>query len=75
MKNRSKIEKFIIIQKIEKVKELIAYNELNFSEIAFNLKYSSASHLAKQFKKITACTLSEYKKTKTEERNTIDNLL
>jgi len=55
------IEKFIIIQKIERVKELIAYNELNFSEIAFNLNYSSASHLAKQFKKVTGQTLSEYK--------------
>ena len=69
------IEKFIIIQKIERVKELIGYNELNFSEIAFNLNYSSASHLAKQFKKVTGFTLSEYKKTKPEERNTLDNLL
>jgi len=69
------IEKFIIIQKVEKVKELIEYNELNFSEIAFILNYSSASHLAKQFKRITGFTLSEYKKTKTEERNSIDNLL
>ena len=69
------IEKFIILQKIERVKELIEYNELNFSEIAFNLNYSSASHLAKQFKKITGLTLSEYRKTKPDERNTIDNLL
>jgi len=69
------IEKFIILQKIERVKELINYNELNFSEIAFNLNYSSASHLSKQFKKITGFTLSDYKKTKPEERNAIDNLL
>jgi len=69
------LEKFIIIQKIEKVKELIEYNELNFSEIAYNLNYSSPSHLAKQFKKITGLTLSEYKKTQTDGRNTIDNLL
>ena len=69
------IEKFIILQKIERVKELIDYNELNFTEIAFNLNYSSASHLSKQFKKITGFTLSDYKKTKPKERNTIDNLL
>lgn len=69
------IEKYIIIQKTERVKELIDYNELNFSEIAFNLNYSSASHLSKQFKKITGFTLSEYKKTKPKERNTLDNLL
>ena len=69
------IEKFIIIQKIERVKELIAYNELNFSEIAFNLNYSSASHLAKQFKKVTGFTLSEYKKPNEEERKLIDKPL
>jgi|APSaa5957512622_1039677.scaffolds.fasta_scaffold46353_2 AraC-like DNA-binding protein len=69
------IEKFIIFQKIEKVKELLDYNELNFSEIAFSLHYSSASHLSKQFKKITGFTLSEYKKTKPDERNSIDNML
>ena len=69
------IEKFIILQKIERVKELVSYNELNFSEIAFNLNYSSASHLSKQFKKITGFTLSEYKKSELERRNTIDNLL
>lgn len=69
------IEKFIISQKIERVKELIDYNELNFAEIAFNLNYSSASHLSKQFKKITGFTLSEYRKTKSEQRNTIDNML
>ncbi len=68
------IEKFIILQKIERVKELINYNELNFSEIAFNLNYSSASHLSKQFKEIVGFTLSAYKKTKIEERSTIDNV-
>ena len=69
------IEKFIILQKVEKVKELIEYNELNFSEIAFILNYSSASHLSKQFKNITGFTLSEYKKAKHGERNTIDNIM
>jgi AraC-like DNA-binding protein len=56
------IEKFIILQKIERVKELIKYDELNFSEISYRLNYSSASHLSKQFKIITGSTLSEYKK-------------
>ncbi len=69
------IEKFIILQKIAKVKELISYNELNFSEIAIRLNYSSASHLSKQFKNITGYSLSEYKKTKTEQRKSIDKLL
>lgn len=68
------IEKFIIIQKIERVKELIAYNELNFSEIAFNLNYSSASHLAKQFKKVTGQTLSEYKENALTNRTFINDV-
>ena len=68
------IEKYFIFQKIEKVKELLDYNELNFSEIAYVLNYSSASHLAKQFKSITGKTLSDYKKDKLAERNAIDNL-
>jgi AraC-like DNA-binding protein len=66
------IEKYIILQKIEKVKELIDYNELNFSEIAFQLNYSSAAHLSKQFKKITGYTLSQYKKNKPASRLPID---
>ncbi len=69
------IEKFIILQKIERVKEFISYNKLNFSEIAFTLNYSSPAHLSKQFKEIVGYTLSEYKKTKMGERNTIDNIL
>ena len=69
------IEKFIILQKIERVKEFISYNKLNFSEIAFTLNYSSPAHLSKQFKEIVGYTLSEYKKTRMGERNTIDNIL
>ncbi len=68
------IEKFIIIQKIERVKELIDYNELNFSEIAFNLNYSSAAYLSKQFKDITNMTLSEFKKLKNKNRNPLDKI-
>lgn len=68
------IEKFIILQKIERVKELIEYNELSFSEIAYLLNYSSPAHLSKQFKDITDLTLSEYKKQKNKERKTLDNI-
>ncbi|MFK5855863.1 MAG: AraC family transcriptional regulator [Bacteroidota bacterium] len=56
------IEKYIIIKKVEKVKELIGYDELNFSEIAFKVNYSSVAHLSKQFKQNTGLTLSQYKK-------------
>src|SRR2546428_2818120 len=50
------IEQYIIHQKIEKVKELLAYNEMNLSEIAFKLGYSSVAHLSSQFKKVTGLT-------------------
>ena len=56
------IEKYIILQKIEKVKELLVYNELNLSEIALLLDYSSVQHLSAQFKKTTGFTVSEFKK-------------
>lgn len=55
------ISQFIIKQKIERVKELIQYNELSFSEIAFKLNYSSIGHLSNQFKKMTGTTLSYYR--------------
>jgi len=63
------IEKWVIVKKIDRVKELIAYNELNFSEIAFKLNYSSASHLSKQFKRVTGFTLSNYKRNHIEEKD------
>lgn len=56
------IEKYIINQKIEKVKELIIYDELNLSEIAYKLGYSSVAHLSNQFKKVTGLTPSHFKK-------------
>ena len=58
------IEHFIIIHKIERVKELIFYNELNLTEIAWKLHYSSVAHLSTQFKKITGQTPSHFKKLK-----------
>jgi AraC-like DNA-binding protein len=55
------IEKFIILQKIEKVKELLIYDELSLGEIAFNLGYSSVQHLSSQFKGVTGITPSKFK--------------
>jgi AraC-like DNA-binding protein len=68
------IEKFIIFHKIERVKELIVYDELNLSEIAYNLHYSSAAHLSNQFKKITGLTPSHFKKLKEKKRNNLENI-
>lgn len=68
------IEQYIIKQKVEKIKELIVYDELNFSEIAIKLGYSSIAHLSSQFKKITGQTPSEFKKSLNKERKTIDKV-
>jgi YesN/AraC family two-component response regulator len=63
------LEQYIIRQKIEKVKELLFYDELNLSEIANKLGYSSVAHLSGQFKKITGFTPSEMKKSRDLEAN------
>lgn len=55
------IEKYYILQKIEKVKELLVYDELTLSEIAFQLNYSSVAYLSNQFKKVTGLTPSHFK--------------
>ncbi len=55
------IEQYVILQKIEKVKELLAYKEMNLNEISFKLGYSSAAHLSAQFKKVTGLTPSQFK--------------
>lgn len=68
------IEKYIINQKIEKVKELIIYDELSLSEIAFQLGYSSVAHLSSQFKKITGLTPSHFKKVGQNKRKPIDKV-
>ena len=68
------IEHFILLHKIERVKELIIYNELNLTEIAWKLHYSSVSHLSHQFKKITGLTPTYFKSIKKKKRNTLDNL-
>jgi AraC family transcriptional regulator len=68
------IEKFLIAQKIEKVKELLVYGELTLSEIAVQLGYSSVQHLSNQFKQVTGFTPSEFRKIKQEKRKSIDKV-
>ncbi len=68
------IEHFIIIHKIERVKELIIYDELSLTEIADKLHYSSISHLSNQFKKITGLTPSFFKSLKDKKRSNLENL-
>ena len=68
------IEKFIISQKIEKVKELLVYDELTLSEIAYNLGYSSVQHLSNQFKKITGLTPTYFKRLKEKKRKPLDKI-
>jgi AraC-like DNA-binding protein len=68
------IQQFIIIHKIERVKELLLYDELNLTEISYRLQYSSVAHLSNQFKKITGLTPSEFKHLKFKQRNSIEEL-
>ena len=68
------IEKYIILQKVEKVKELIVYNELTFSEIAYKLGYSSSQHLSTQFKKVTGLSPTHFKKIQDIKRKPIDQI-
>ena len=68
------IEHFFIYHKIERVKELLVYDELNLKEIAFKLHYSSVAHLSNQFKKITGLTPSHFKKLKHKRRKSLEKL-
>lgn len=68
------IEQFFILQKIEKVKEWLAYNELSLSEITWKLGYSSVAHLSAQFKKVTGMTPSQFKKLGAVHRRTLDSI-
>ncbi len=68
------IEKYIINQKIEKVKELIIYDQLNLSEIAYKLGYSSVAHLSAQFKKVTGLTPSHFKQVGQNKRKPLDKI-
>lgn len=68
------IEHFLIIHKIERVKELLMYDELNITEISWKMGYSSVAHLSNQFKKITGLTPSFFKKIKDKKRNTLEDI-
>jgi AraC-like DNA-binding protein len=68
------IQQFIILHKIEKVKELLLYEELNLTEIAYRLRYSSVSHLSNQFKKITGLTPSYFKSLKMKRNKNLENM-
>ena len=68
------IEKYFIAQKIERVKELLVYNELTLSEIAYQLNYSSVAHLSNQFKKVTGLTPSYFKGIKSIKRKSLDQV-
>jgi len=68
------IEKFIIAHKIERVKELLVYNELNLTEIAYLMHYSSVAHLSTQFKKVTGLTPSHFKQLKEKRRSMLEDM-
>lgn len=68
------IEKYFILQKIEKVKELLVYDELSLSEITYRLNYSSVAYLSSQFKKVTGLTPSYFKNIKGVKRKPLDKL-
>ncbi len=68
------IEHFIINHKIERIKELIIYDELTISEIAWKMNYSSVAHLSNQFKKVTGLSPSHFKKMKVKRRNQIEDI-
>jgi AraC-like DNA-binding protein len=68
------IEKFIVLQKIEKVKEYLIYDQMTLSEIANEMDYSSVSHLSSQFKKETGMTPTQFKGQASHQRNPLDKL-
>lgn len=67
------IEKFYLYNKIERAKELLVYDELNLTEIAWKLHYSSVAHLSNQFKKMTGLTPSHFKNLKNKNRSALEN--
>ncbi len=68
------IEHFIIAHKIERVKELLLYDELNLTQISYILNYSSVAHLSNQFKKVTGLTPSFFKQLKNKKRISLENI-
>jgi AraC-like DNA-binding protein len=69
------IEQFIIAHKIERIKELIIYGELNISEIAWKMNYSSVAHLSNQFKKMTGLSPSHFKQLKDKKRSPLEDIV
>lgn len=68
------IEKYFIRLKIEKAKELVQYNKLSFSEIAYQLGYKNLQHLSRQFRQITGMSMSDYQKLQNPERTSLDQI-
>lgn len=68
------IEHYIILHKIERVKELLIYDELNLTEISYKMNYSSVAHLSNQFKKVTGLTPTFFKKLKEKRRNPLEDV-
>jgi AraC-like DNA-binding protein len=68
------IEQFVISHKIERIKELIIYDELNITEIAWKMNYNSVAHLSNQFKKVTGLSPSHFKQLKVKRRNPIEEI-
>lgn len=68
------IQQYIILNKIERAKELILYDDLSLTEIAYRLNYSSVAHLSNQFKKVTGLTASFYKKISEKRRRNLEDL-
>lgn len=68
------LQQFIIVHKIEKVKELLIYDELNLTEISYKMNYSSVAHLSNQFKKVTGLSPSQFKQLKNKSRIPIEEI-
>jgi AraC-like DNA-binding protein len=68
------IAQFLISHKVERIKELIIYDELSISEIAWKMNYSSVAHLSNQFKKVTGLSPSHFKQLKDKRRSPIEDI-
>ena len=68
------LQQFIIVNKIERAKELLLYNEMNLTEISYKLHYSSVAHLSNQFKKVTGLSPSQFKNLKDKKRSSIEDI-